>query len=286
VRASEHEEPELFWGMRGAGANFGVVTAFELRLHPFGPNLVRGVRIYRPSDTLAVWAAFRDLLDTAPREMSFAFVIGRAWPAEEYPADIAGGPIAIVAFSHIGLEADATAAIGPLDRAAMPVVESLGSQPYAEIQGLYDEEYAWGVRFACAGGYANDVRPETISTVLDHVARGVDDAGVSFTAQGGAIADLAEDAMAFTGRSARLRILAEEMWLDASRDADAKAWCLDARDIFLPDTVPGHYVNEVPTDVIDPVAIYGPAKAARLSALKRTWDPDNVFRLNKNIAPS
>ena len=91
--------------------------------------------------------------------------------------------------------------------------------------------------------------------------------------------------MAFTGRSARLRVLAEEMWLDGARDADAQRWCLEARDLFLPDTVVGHYVNEVPVDVTDPAAIYGPAKAERLRALKRTWDPDNLFRLNKNIAP-
>ena len=285
VRASEDEEPELFWGMRGAGPNFGVVTAFEFRLHPFGPNLTRGLRIYRPTDALAVWDAFRSLLTTAPREMSFSFVIGRAWPAEEYPADIAGGPIAVISFSHTGSEADAAAVLGGLDRAAKAVVETVGAQPYAEVQGLYDEAYAWGVRFACAGGYADDIRPSTISAVIDHVANGVDDAGVSFTAQGGAIADLPEDAMAFTGRSARLRILAEEMWLDASRDADAARWCLDARDLFKADTVPGHYANEVPVDVTEPGAIYGPDKAERLRALKRAWDPDNTFRLNKNIAP-
>lgn len=285
VRASATEEPELFWGMRGAGANFGVVTAFEFRLHPFGPNIVRGVRIYRPADTLAVWAAFRDLLATAPREMSFALVIGRAWPAEEYPAEIAGGPIPIVAFSHTGTEAEAAGALKRLEGAAAPVMQTIGAQPYLEVQGTYDEAYAFGVRFACAGGFADDVRPSTISAVLDHVANGVDDAGVSFTAQGAAIADLPEDAMAFTGRSARLRILAEEMWLDAARDAEAARWCLDARDIFVGDTVPGHYVNETPADVTDPATLYGPAKAERLRALKRTWDPDNVFRLNKNIAP-
>lgn len=285
VRASEHEEPELFWGMRGAGANFGVVTAFEFKLHRFGPNLVRGLRIYRPEDALTVWEAFRTFLPTAPRELSFSFVIGRAWPAEDYPPEIAGGPIAVVSFSHIVSEVAALEAIALIDQAAKPVVDSVAAQPYLEVQGLYDEAYAWGVRFAAAGSYANEVRPSTISAVIDHVANGVDDASVSFTAQGGAIADLPEDAMAFTGRSARLRILAEEMWLDAARDADAARWCLEARDIFKPDTVPGHYVNEVPVDVTSPDAIYGPAKAQRLRALKRTWDPDNVFRLNKNIAP-
>ena len=285
VRASETEEPELFWGMRGAGPNFGVVTAFEFRLHPFGPNLVRGLRIYRPEDALAVYNAFRALLRTAPRELSFSYVIGLALPAEEYPADVAGGPIAVVAFSHTGTEAEAAAATADLARAAKPITETLGAMHYLDIQGTYDEAYGFGTRFACAGGYANDVRPSTISAVIDHVARGVDDAGVSFTAQGGAIADLPEDAMAFTGRQAQLRILAEEIWVDPSRDGDAAAWCLEAREIFRPDTVPGHYVNEVPADVTDPAAIYGPAKAERLRALKRAWDPDNVFRLNKNIVP-
>jgi FAD/FMN-containing dehydrogenase len=285
VRASEDEESDLFWGMRGAGPNFGVVTAFEFRLHPFGSTLTRGLRIYRPGDALVVWDAFRSMLAGAPREMSFSFVLGRAWPAEEYPADIAGGPIAVVAVNHIGTEADALASIRPVDQAAEPFVQTLGTQPYAEIQGLYDDTYAWGQRYACAGGYADDVQPSTITSLLDEVANGVDDAGVSFTAQGGAIADLAEDTMAFTGRSARLRVLAEEVWTEASGNEDAARWCLAARDIFAPDTVPGLYVNEVPADVADPATIYGPAKADRLRALKRTWDPDNVFRLNHNIQP-
>jgi FAD/FMN-containing dehydrogenase len=285
LRASEHEESDLFWGMRGAGPNFGVATAFEFRLHPFGGNLVRGLRIYRPSDAPVVWDAFRSMLGTAPRAMSFSYVLGRAWPEEEYPAEIAGGPVVVVAFSHAGTEADAVAALRGVDGVAEPVVHSLGTQPYAEVQGLYDEAYAWGQRYACAGGFADDVRSSTIDALLDHVATGVDDAGVSFTAQGGAIADLAEDAMAFTGRSARLRVLAEEIWLDPRRDDEAARWCLGARDIFAPDCVPGLYVNEVPADVDDPAAIYGPAKAERLRALKRRWDPDNVFRLNHNVRP-
>ena len=285
VRASEDENPDLFWGMRGAGPNFGVATAFEFRLHEFGPNVTRGLRIYRPGDAVAVWDAFRALLRVAPREMGFSFVLGRAWPDDEYPAEIAGGPIAVIAFSHTGTEADATAVLGPLEQAANAVVATVGPYPYLEVQGLYDETYAWGQRYACAGGFADDVPHATISALLDHVARGVDDAGVSFTAQGGAIADLPEEAMAFTGRGARLRLLAEEMWGDSSGDDDAARWCLDARAIFAADTVGGHYANEVPADVTDPAAIYGSAKAERLRALKQTWDPDNIFRLNHNVQP-
>ncbi len=286
VRASEQEEPELFWGVRGAGPNFGVVTAFEFGLHPFGNTLTRGIRIYRPLDAVPVFDAFRTLLDTAPREMSFSFVIGRALPAEDYAADVAGGPIAIMAFSHTGSEADAAAALAALDGAAPPIVATVGTQAYVEIQTMYDDAYAWGQRFGCAGGFADDVQVSTISAIVDHVARGIDDAGVSFTAQGGAIADLPDDAMAFTGRHARLRILAEEVWTDPAHDADAARWCLGARDLFVDDTTPGFYVNEVPADVRGPDAIYGPRKAERLRALKRAWDPDNVFRLNHTVTPA
>ena len=86
VRTSETDHPDLFWAIRGAGPNFGVVTALEFRLHPFGPNLTRGVRIYRPTDALPVWQAFRAALAAAPRELGLNFVIGRAVPEEEYPA--------------------------------------------------------------------------------------------------------------------------------------------------------------------------------------------------------
>jgi hypothetical protein len=117
VRASVDEEPELFWGMRGAGPNFGVVTAFEFRLHEFGPDLVRGLRIYRPEDALTVWEAFRAVLGVAPRELSFSFVIGRAGPDADYPPEIAGGPIAVVAFTFNGSESAARKAVQSLDRA-------------------------------------------------------------------------------------------------------------------------------------------------------------------------
>ena len=102
VRASEQVEPDLFWAIRGAGPNFGVVTALEFRLHPFGPELVRGIRIYRPSDALGAWHAFRHVLAAAPRELGLSFVVGRAVPAEEYEADVAGGPIAVIAFTYLG----------------------------------------------------------------------------------------------------------------------------------------------------------------------------------------
>ena len=285
VRASDEEAPELFWAMRGAGANFGVVTALEFRLHPFGADLVRGLRIYRPADAVAAWHTFREVLASAPRELGINYVVGRAIPAEDYDASIAGGPIAIIAFSYAGTEADAHAALSGLDDGPGAVEEVFGAKRYLEIQGFYDETMGWGQRYYAYGSFANDLRDETIEGLVDLAADGPGDAGFAASGQGGAITDLPDDATAFAGRSATLRTIAENVWEDPRDDEAAMAWCLRAIAIAAPDSLPVRYVNEVFEDATDPAAIYGPDKVQRLAAVKRAWDPDNVFRWNHNIRP-
>jgi FAD/FMN-containing dehydrogenase len=285
VRASADDNPDLFWALRGAGANFGVVTAFEFRLHPFGPTLTRGIRIYRPADAVAVWQAFRELLGEAPRQLGLNFVIGRALPEDDYPAELRGGPIVIVAFNHTGSEADAEAALAPLTAAAEPLVASGGTRPYLDIQSMYDADSEWGMRYYSLGGFANDLGPMTIAAVVDHAADAVGESGFSATGQGGAMADMEERATAFTGRSASLRVTAENLWRDVAEDDVSIDWCRRAMAIVEHELAVGRYVNEVFEDGTDPAAIYGADKAERLAAVKRAWDPDNVFRMNHNIRP-
>jgi len=284
ARTSATEEPDLFWAIRGAGPNFGVVTAFEFRLHPFGPNLTRGFRIYGATDALAVWQAFRSFATVAPREVSLSFVISRAVPEAEYPPEIAGGPVALIAFSHIGNEAQALADLAPLDGVARPVVEAIATTAYLEIQLANDEVMAWGQRFTASGGFADDLQPSTIAALVDHAASAGGDIGFTASMQGGAIADVADSAMAFAGHAARFRTLAEAQWQDPAEDAASIEWCQQAMAIAAPDAVVGRYVNEV-EEGTDPAAIYGPDKIGRLVALKRAWDPDNAFHLNHNIRP-
>jgi FAD/FMN-containing dehydrogenase len=285
VRASDEVEPDLFWAVRGAGPNFGVVTALEFRLHAFGPNLVRGLRIYRPEDAVDVWHAFRHVLASAPRELSLNFVVGRAIPAEEYVAEIAGGPIALIAFSYIGTESDALAAVAGLADGPSPVMETAGLKPYLEIQGAYDEAFGWGQRYYAYGAFANDLRGETIKALVELVADGPGDPGFTATAQGGAIADLPESATAFAGRSAAFRTIAECVWEDAQDDGRAMDWCRRAMAIAAPDSMNLRYVNEVFEDGTDLAGIYGAEKLERLVAIKRAWDPTNVFRWNHNVRP-
>ncbi len=144
----------------------------------------------------------------------------------------------------------------------------------------------WGQRSYILGGNANDVRPAALDALVEHATRAPSGASFSITVQGGAIGRVPEDATAFTGRDARFDTSADSAWDDPALDDINRDWVRQAMAIVEPDAVMGRYVNEnAESGPEESRAIYGDAKLARLTALKRVWDPDNVFRLNHNIAP-
>ncbi len=286
VRASESEEPDLFWGIRGAGANFGVVTAFEFGLREFGPLLHRGARIYPASEIHAVWSMVRDFAAVAPDELALIVGIGRAEPEADYPESVAGKPIVIVSYNHSGDAAMVERDVAPLRSGPEPVSSTGGSQQYLEVQTANDLAMGWGHRSYIAGGYADDFRPEALDALIEHAAVGPAGSSFAITVQGGAIGRVPDDAMAFTGRDARFEMSADTEWDDPALDESQRDWVRRAMAIVGPDAVTGRYVNEIAeSGPEESRAIYGDAKLARLTALKRAWDPDNVFRLNHNIAP-
>lgn len=287
VRASESEEPDLFWAIRGAGANFGVVTAFEFELREFGPLLHRGARIYPASEVHEVWPMVRDFAAVAPDELALIVAIGRAEPEADYPESVAGKPIVIVAYNHSGDAATVDRDVAPLRSGPEPASSSGASQPYLEVQTANDLAMGWGHRSYIMGGYANDFRPEALDALVDHATRAPAGSSFSITVQGGAIGRVPDAAMAFTGRDALFEMSADTEWDDPALDETQRDWVRRAMAIVEPDAVTGRYVNEIPeAGPEESRAIYGDAKLARLTALKQAWDPDNVFRLNHNIAPS
>jgi FAD/FMN-containing dehydrogenase len=286
VRASATEEPELFWGIRGAGWNFGVVTAFEFELQPFGPDLHRGVDVYPASMAHDVWAAFRDYAATAPDAVSMIMGIGRAEPASDYPAAVAGRPIVIVAYNHSGDGSAVERDVAGLRAGLEPVSTSSSSQPYLAVQTAHDLAMGWGVRSFIQGGHADDLRPETLDALVAHAADAPGESSISITALGGAIGRVPEDATAYAGRSARFDVSPDASWADSSLDAVHEGWVRRAMAIVEPDLLPGRYANEnSDAGPAHTLAIYGDAKVRRLAALKRAWDPDNVFHLNHNVEP-
>ncbi len=279
VRASETEEPELFWGMRGAGSNFGIVTAFEFGLHPFGPLLHRGVRTYPASAAHEVWDVFRDFAADAPDAVSMIY--GISLP------DDGGDPIAFVSYNHSGAAEAVQADTAGLRRGPEPLTVSESSQPYLEAQTAHDLVLGWGHRSFIKGLYANEFRPDALDALVEHMASGPSERSFSVTAQGGAIARVADDAMAFTGRTALFDLSADASWDDPAEDEAGRAWVRSAMAHVEPDAIEGRYANEnADTGPDETRRIYGDATVARLAELKRTWDPDNVFRLNHNVEPT
>jgi hypothetical protein len=266
--------------MRGAGWNFGIVTAFDFELQPFGPDLHRGVRIYPAAAAHEVWQVFEDYAATAPDTVSMIFGIS---PPE---ASAGGDPVVVVSFNHSGSANTVQRDTAGLRRGPKPISIEGGSQPFLEVQTAHDLILGWGGRSHISGLYADVLRPDALDAIVEHVAAGPTGGDFSVTAQGGAIARIDEDAMAFAGRAARFDLSANANWDDAGGDDAGRAWVRDAMAIVEPDAIEGRYANENSDAGIDATRlIYGDAKVARLGALKRTWDPDNVFRRNHNVEP-
>jgi FAD/FMN-containing dehydrogenase len=282
VRASEEENPDLFWGVRGAGPNFGIVTSFDFRLHPIGPQVTQGWVAYPVDRAHDLAARFREFVATGPDDVFASFALARAG-ADGPWADLAGQVVVVLGAAHFGSAEEAERDLRPL-RDGGAALDSIEPKTYLRMQGADDETFAWGKRFYMKGGFLDELTDGFLDQALDHMSRAPGEVSVGLWTQGGAIARVPEEAMAFTGRSAAFWVGVEAQWTEPERDAEFVAWSRAAWDDLKPFTTAGHYVNDL-VEAGGARAAYGDAKYERLVALKRAYDPDNVFRLNQNIKP-
>ena len=286
VRTTAEEEPELFWGLRGAGANFGIATSLELELHPFSGTLHRGVHIHPASDIHELWQVFREWSAAAPDTIAAIFTVGVGETEADDPDAVAGRPIAIISYNHSGAGEDVERDIAPLLKGPKAAKVTATSERYLDAQRSSDLTMAWGSRTAILGGYVADCSPAVLDAFVAHVEDVPGDASISVTVMGGAIGRVADDAMAYTGRDHPFDVSPDTAWSDPALDEANLDWVRRAMAIVEPDLLPGRYINELSQQGPDVTrASYGDAKLERLRALKRTWDPENVFRLNHNVAP-
>ncbi len=274
VRATETDEPELFWGLRGAGWNFGIATAFEFRLQPFGPDLHRGVLAFPATQIQDVWTVFRDYAPSAPDAVSVIFGIDRAGPDAGYPDDLVGKPITYLAWNHSGSADDVERDTAGLRVGPTPVTTTIGSAPYLDVQTAHDLAFAWGSRSFIKSHNANDVRREALDELVELVATAPGEGTFSVTALGGAIGRVPEDATAYAGRASAFDLSADSSWSDPALDEANADWCRRALAVVEPDRALGAYANGN-SDVgpEESRRIYGDAKLARLAALKRDVGP-------------
>jgi FAD/FMN-containing dehydrogenase len=288
IRASEDEHPELFWGIRGAGANFGIVTAFEFGLHPLDGPVTHGMVMHPIERAEELAERYRELVLTGPDAVWASFGIELALPAEDYPPELAGRPIVFVAVLHSGSPVDAERDLGALRGIPGAVSDSIEAKPYLTTQRMNDDATAWGHRFAMRSNFLSALPDDVVSAWIERIGQVPKggNGGYSVWSGGGAIAAVADEDTAFTGRDGLYWASAEIQWDEQDLDESCRAWSRTALAEVAPYESAGRYVNDV-AEVGDGLArtIYGDAKYERLVALKRQWDPDNVFRLNQNIRP-
>ena len=281
LTVSEDEEPDLFWGIRGAGPNFGVVTSFEFDLHELGPVLTQGFVDYPAERGHEIAGRVREYLETAPDEVFVSF--GVSIGTEDDGEDQVGRPVPYVGATYSGSPDAAEDVLRPL-RDLGPLVDTFRQVPYLDLQTSSDEEMAWGKRFYMKGGFLSELSDDFVDAALANVS--TSHGAITLWAQGGVISRVPEDAMAFTGRDAAFWLGVEADWDDPAEDEALIGWGRATMAALEPFTAAGHYVNDVMETGRDVVrSVYGDAKYERLVGLKRAFDPDNVFHLNQNIEP-
>jgi FAD/FMN-containing dehydrogenase len=278
VRASEDENADLFWGLRGAGANFGIATSFEFGLHPLEGPITHGSVVYPITSAGELASVFRETLEGGPDEL---------WMGYYLRVDPAAGPIAVVSVLHSGPPGQAERDLAALRSLGPALEDSIEVKPYVASQRIADEATAWGHRFYMKSAFLPALPDELVEIGVEQAHRipAGTEGEFSLWCWGRAIAAVPDEATAFTGRDAGFWMAAEIQWDDPALDEACRDWGRGAAAAVAPFAMPGRYVNDVAETSEDGRSIYGPEKYERLVALKRAWDPDNVFRLNQNIRP-
>ncbi|HMJ36038.1 MAG TPA: FAD-binding oxidoreductase [Baekduia sp.] len=268
VGASADENPDLFWGLRGGGGNFGVVTEFAFALHPTGTRTVVAELSFPADEAAPVLARWRDLATAAPREATFTASVG------------AGGGMVTVGFVWIGDPERGRRLVPALRALGRPATQRVTTPSYLELQRRDDSRQGHALRRYWKGHYL----PGLPDGAIDALLRTEVDA--SLQAYGGAIADVGDEDTAFSHRDTRFEYVAATRWTDHADD-EGRIAAARRSAAALDGFAAGAYVNALNDEGHAGVTrAYPAAKLARLTALKDAYDPGNVFHLNHNIRPS
>ncbi|SDE07679.1 FAD-binding oxidoreductase [Limimaricola pyoseonensis] len=285
VRASETENADLFWGLRGGGGNFGVVTGFEFQLHELGPEVLAGLIVHPFDDAKDVLKAWRGFAAEAPREATAWAVLRKAPPLPFLPEEWHGREVVVLAACYAGPVADGEAALKPLRAIGKPIAEHLGPVPFRAWQAAFDPLLTPGARNYWKSHDFETISDRTIDLLIDYAGRLPTEECEIFVANvGGAMADVAQGATAYGGRAAQFVLNVHTRWQTPAQDAECIAWARDFFDASAGDALPTIYVNFLPDDETEGLAETYGANFERLAEIKARWDPDNRFRINQNIA--
>lgn len=288
VIASENDNPDLFWGLRGGGGNFGVVTAFHLRLYPVGPLLYAGQLMYPAAMAGDVVRFYRDFIKTAPDEVGGGIAFITAPPEEFVPEPVRGQPVLGVVVVYAGDAAEGEKVFRPLVEFGPPGLAMVQPMPYTAVQQLIDAPNPKGLQNYWNADFYGELPDEAIDVLVERATKPVSPlTQIIVLPGGGAVARVSEEATAFVQRNAKWNIHYLSLWEDPADTERNIAYTREFSGAMKPWATGRAYLNMLGDEGLDRVkAAYGPEKYAKLQQLKATWDPTNLFRHNQNIPPA
>jgi FAD/FMN-containing dehydrogenase len=280
LTASAADNAELFWGLRGGGGNFGIVTSFEYRLHPIGP-LLAGPVFYPFAKAKEALALYRDFATSIPDE---ANTVAALMNSPE------GDPLAAIVVCYNGNAETGEKVLRPLRTFGPPVADEVAPTPYCKVQTFFDEAFVRGRRYYFKSNFIRNISDEAIATLVERFATAPSPLSLVYFQQlGNAANRVGATETAFSHRDALCEWGCDAVWLDPAEDAANIRWAREMAEAMRPFTTGSDYVNHIGLEAeegSDRIKAAFGANYNRLVALKNSYDPTNLFRHNQNIRPT
>ena len=280
VHASDSENPDLYWALRGGGGNFGVVSSLEYSLHPVGPTILAGAVAWPLSQAREVLGLYRDFAESAPDEIACLAGVGHA-------PDGSGVKVAIIGASHCGSLTDGERILRPIKEFGSPLFDTIQPMGYCELNGMFDGAYPKGMLNYWKSSFLITLDDKFLNSIVDMVEHCPSKySGIFLEHWHGAVTRVPEDHTAFHHRREGHNLLILSQWEDAAATEQNIAWARQGFARLEPFFATARYVNYMDQDDASDVAGPFGGNYARLAQVKAKWDPENVFHLNQNIRPA
>lgn len=280
VRASDSENPDLYWALRGGGGNFGVVSSFEYSLHAVGPTIMAGLVAWPLSQAREVLRFYREFTASTADELTCLAGVGHA-------PDGSGVKVVLIAASYCGAMTDGERMLRPIKELGSPLFDTIQPTGYTDLNGMFDSAYPKGMLYYWKSNFLTTLDDNLINTMIAMVERCPSKySGITLEHWHGAAARVPQDQTAFVYRHEGYNFLVLSQWHDAAANAENKAWARETFAKVEPFFASARYVNYLDQDdAADVMGAFG-GNYARLAQIKAKWDPGNVFHLNQNIRPA
>ncbi|NKE35326.1 FAD-binding oxidoreductase [Natronococcus sp. JC468] len=284
--ASEGENADLFWGVRGGSGNFGVVTSFEFDLHEVGPEVLSGPIVYSGEDAPAVLRHVRDFNEDAPDESAVWTILRAAPPLPFLPENVHGVGVVIVVAFYAGSLEDGEEVLAPIREFGDPIADAVGPHRYAEFQQAFDPLLTEGARNYWKSHNFDELSDDAIDTAIEYAEKLPSPLSEIFFGQvGGAMARVQTDATAYPHRDAAYAMNVHTRWEDPAMDDRCIAWAREFYEDMRTHAMGGVYVNFISELEGEESLAYG-ENHDRLVEVKTRYDPTNLFRMNQNVEPA